>query len=556
MRKCLLYVRISSDQQSTGDGIPRQKAKLLEYLQNNSDTLDCNNYELIVDSGKSGWKAEHLHSTAGLGKLFTRIEANEPNGAAFLVESLDRYSRENPFKVMSYLNTMVEHGIELHDVSQNLVISPRNKMSLTMATIIAQRAWEESVQKSVRIKKGWGKRRDKAKSTGQYMIKNSPPWISIENDKYILNEKASIVREIFDLYLSGIGSYTIGKKLNEEKKYLTDVLWTTAKVCRILRNVRCKGDYLSNGIERDFETDSEEIIQEVIPNLYPAVVTETEFDEVQRRMKGHNYAGRIRDNKKQTVFGGILKCALCNEALTVKVNGKYRYAKCIAATEQHGCKAGNLNYTVLEKAVLAHIQKVDFERIYKVNDVSELDAIKGKIVDTQAEIETFTKGIAKIKSSGRTPTFEMLDTKSQLEEKLDKLKVQLSQLESNGRIKSIELTNDIYAVDNVTDRSRLEVELKRSVKDIKIRLTEGNLYVVNISYHSDVAYHLLVLDKKGSLLSYSSLTEGWLFESPFMTLNFITKETTYHREANQVDKMVIEMWKNAFDIAEQSFIEA
>lgn len=61
MRKCFLYCRISSDSQSTGDGLDRQEARLVAYVQNmgHSLGLDCNNTEMIVDSMKSAFKGQH-----------------------------------------------------------------------------------------------------------------------------------------------------------------------------------------------------------------------------------------------------------------------------------------------------------------------------------------------------------------------------------------------------------------------------------------------------------------------------------------------------------------
>lgn len=553
MRKCFLYCRISSELQASGDGLDRQEARLNAYIQNKGVSLglDCNNYELIVDSGKSAFKGHHLERDSGLGKLFTRIDSGLIDGTALICESLDRFSRQNPFKAMKYLSLLADHDIELHDVEQNLIISKSNKMSLTMATIIAQRAYDESTLKSVRIKSGWNKRRDKAKASGQYMIKNTPPWIDIQDGKYVLNSKANIVREVFDLYLNGIGSYTIGKTLNQQCKLLTDVKWTTAKICKLLRNVRCKGDYLSNSLDRNFDKDTEEVNSIIIKNLYPAIVTEAEFDQVQRNLKNHNFAGRIRDNKKQTVFGGMFKCALCGAALPVKTNGKYRYAKCIAATEQHGCKGVNLNYTVLEKSILSHVKKVDFERVYKSTDVSELDVVRGMISDAQKNIDEYTVGIEKLKKAGRVPSFDMLDTKAQLEEMLVTLKSQLLQLEDSESITNITLTDSIYDISNVKERSRLELELRKVIKEIKIKAIGSKYYVVDIIYQSDFIQHLLIIDRKGDVVSFSSLSNEWVFDSSFLTRNLLTGEQTIHRTPTKIDYEVLKYWESAIERAEE-----
>jgi DNA invertase Pin-like site-specific DNA recombinase len=554
MRKCFLYCRISSDSQSTGDGLDRQEARLLTYVQNmgHSLGLDCNNTEMIVDSGKSAFKGHHLHDTSGLGKLFCKIEAGLIDGTALVCESLDRFSRQNPFKVMKYLSLLAEHNIELHDVEQNLVISPKNKMSLTLATIIASRSNEESTIKSKRIKSGWSKRREKAKSLGQYMIKNTPPWISIIDDKYVLNDKAELVREIFELYLNGLGSYTIGKTLNEQNKYLTDVKWTTAKVCKVLRNVRCKGDYLSNSLERDFEKDTEEVNKFVFKNLYPAVVTEQEFEQVQRKLQQHNFIGRVRDNKKQTVFGGMLKCGLCGSALPVKVNGKYRYAKCLAATEQHGCQAVNHNYTVLEKAILKHVQQVDFERVYRKSEVTELDSLRSEIVEVKKIIEEYSIGIERVKAAGRTPSFDMLDLKAQSEEKLSVLNDRLASLEDAGNVSNITLSDSIHEIENVVERSRLEVELRKVIDSILVIKGDGVTFL-SLTYHNDIIKHMVMINKDGTVLSNGSLSSDLLLDLDFASFNIQSGEVVYRREVTSKDLEIVNQWstylQKQFEIA-------
>jgi hypothetical protein len=64
---------------------------------------------------------------------------------------------------MKHLSVFDEHKVELHDVDKKLIISRKVPNSLTFATMIAQRAYDESCLKSDRVKKGWSRRRTKAK---------------------------------------------------------------------------------------------------------------------------------------------------------------------------------------------------------------------------------------------------------------------------------------------------------------------------------------------------------------------------------------------------------
>ncbi|SUI80518.1 Resolvase, N terminal domain [Serratia quinivorans] len=187
MRKCFLYSRVSSDAQISGDGLVRQEDKLKQYLLQNAERLNLStiDYEILVDSGISGWKGSNMGDTAALGQLFMRVESDEIDDSVLIVESLDRFSRENPFRVAGYISKLAEHGIDIIDVENNLVIGPSNPWSSTISSIIANRAHEESTLKSKRIKAAWDSRRKKAKESGQYMIKNTPFWIDVLDDKYV-----------------------------------------------------------------------------------------------------------------------------------------------------------------------------------------------------------------------------------------------------------------------------------------------------------------------------------------------------------------------------------
>ncbi|WMT13513.1 recombinase family protein [Serratia fonticola] len=549
MRKCYLYLRISTEKQASGDGLDRQEAMLLDYVKDNAVKLglDPDNYEFIVDRGKSAFKGQHMENTSGLGKFFTRlVEGKIKPHSVLIVESLDRFSRQNPFLCMKYLSVLDEHKVELHDVDKKLIISRKVPNSLTFATMIAQRAYDESCLKSDRVKKGWNRRRTRAKDDGDYMIKNTPAWISVSDEKYVLNDNHKIVREIFDLYLTGIGSFTIAQMLNRQGKFISEFKWDTAKICRILRNVRCRGDYISNIIERDLDNDEVSISEITIPNLYPAIVSVHEFSEVQRRLDKHNFMGRIRGDSKKTVFNSLLKCSLCGAALALSTSGKYRYLKCFSAREKLGCIGTMMSYDAVEKAILTHIKNVDFEKIAKKQDITELDTIKGQVADLERYVKSFTDGFARLRDSGRTPTFEMMDQKAVAEEQLQQLRQVLLEKEGAVSISNINISSDIFDVKNIKERGALEIELCKVIEKIRIMNADGNLLAITISYFSNVLLHMLIINKKtGELLNQSSLEdiEGvtWL-KSSFCDINLDTKEPVYYREPTEIDTLVMGLW--------------
>ncbi|MBE5213691.1 recombinase family protein [Pectobacterium sp. A535-S3-A17] len=517
MKKCYLYVRVSSDQQIQGDGLDRQEYMLINYFNDNAAIQGFDpQYELIIDEGRSAFKAEHLQENAGLGKFFKQVKEGliQP-GSVLIVESLDRFSRENPFRCVEYISHLDKKQIELHDVDKRLIISRRHSNSLTFATMIAERAYEESRLKSYRIRKGWDKRRRMAKEEGQYMIKNCPPWISIVNNKYEVNDNAKIIREIFDLYLSGIRSFNISKMMNDSGRLINDKLWTGTKVCRVLRNVRCKGDYITNITERNFDDDTVNVTSDIL-KIYPAIVSEDEFREVQRRLEGHNYSGRIRNDLKKTLFSYVVKCSHCGSALSTSTTGEYTYLKCSNAREKNGCAASMLPYMPFEKAILKHIKDIDVAEVLNNTDrnLNEIDTIKSEIVELESNIDEYIQGIAKRKRQGLLIPFAMIDEQSQAEDKLKVLKELLSSKLDSANITRVEFSDDIHDVKNIEERARLEVELKKVIKRIDILSESKNKFIIaDIQYYNDdhVKHVLLINKKNGTINAVGEISQknGW-----------------------------------------------
>lgn len=502
MKKCYLYLRVSSERQVQGDGLDRQESMLIKYFNDNAEAQDFDpEYELIIDKGLSAFKAEHLHDTAGLGRFFAQVrEGLIEKGSVLLVESLDRFSRENPFKCVQYLSELDRSQIELIDVSKNLPIGRKYSNSLSFAMMVAERAYEESKIKSERISKGWNSRRLKSKENGHYMIKNCPPWISVIDDKYVLNEKYTIVREIFDLYLSGIRSYSIAIKLNEEQKYISNTKWDGTKICRILRNERCKGNYTTNRTLRNFDDDSVTKTTEII-KIYPPIVSEEEFAEVKRRLDNHNYLGRVKNEKKKTVFNGLLKCFLCGEAMTVSTTNGYTYLKCNNARFKKGCTGSLMSYPPFEKGILQHLKDIDLSNVVndKNNRFDEFNILKGEVQDLESYLSSFIDGIERIKSAGRMPSFDMLDQKQQAEDKLKILKEKLQQKKELATVQNLEFNDSIYNIENVVERTRLELELHKAIKKINVLSERKNKYffLADILYfNDDYLKHSILIDKK------------------------------------------------------------
>lgn len=217
MKKCFIYHRVSSEFQLSRTGIQRQEDSLQAYVERTNLLADMEDPEptIISDRGISAFKTnENNFSIGELGRWMDQVRDGMWDGSALVLESIDRFSRQNPFTVVAYLSELVSHNITIHDVSLSMLINRTNSAMLPIVTMSAQRAYEESKLKSDRIRDGWRRRRENAFNNGTIVTNKRPRWIDVKNDKYVLNDKVAIVREIFRLYKKGIGTSTIAKILN------------------------------------------------------------------------------------------------------------------------------------------------------------------------------------------------------------------------------------------------------------------------------------------------------------------------------------------------------
>ncbi|MEG5884556.1 recombinase family protein [Enterobacter ludwigii] len=524
MKKCFIYHRVSSEIQLAGAGIQRQADNLEAYVERTNLLSEMEDPEatIISDQGVSAFKGLNM-SEGELGRWMEQVRAGMWDGSALVLESIDRFSRQNPFTVVAYLSELVNHNITIHDVSLNMLINRTNSAMLPIVTMSAQRAYEESKIKSDRIRDGWRRKRENAFNNGTIVTNKRPQWIDVQDDKYVLNDKVAIVREIFRLYQTGIGTPTIAKLLNakgDEWLFESGRLWRGESVHKILKNKRVTGTIFISEIIRDYNSTSNPVDQKTYEmDVYPISIPKEEFDLVQQLLKTRRpNNGRITTSKetdelkKGNIFNSVCRCARCGEAMyhnvvlanrDSKKNGKfteeYRYIRCIG--ERDGlCENKALRYEVVEQFVIEHIKGMDFTQILKPNEINpEIELVRQRIEEEKAHIQEYELGIERLKNQGKKVPFDVL---TELEDSRDKLK-ELEERQSTFTEVQVD-TDYLKTVDpsvlfdqtNIEVRSRIERELSKVIDTIQLYRT-GKHYVITLKYRNvDVLKHVLFVEAK------------------------------------------------------------
>ncbi|MEG6412913.1 recombinase family protein, partial [Enterobacter roggenkampii] len=421
------------------------------------------------------------------------------------------------------MNMMISYQ-ELVRTFPNIVISRSNSKDLPFVMMNAQRAYDESKYKSDRIRKGWAKKREQAFNKGTIVTNKRPQWIEVENDKYVLNHKAAVVKEIFALYQTGMGCPTIAKQLQtkEGEQYKFNRPWTGELVHKILTNRRVTGKIFISEIIRNHDDIENPVTQKKYDmDVYPVVINEEEFELVQELLKSRRpNAGRVTVKKdgqeevliKSNLFSGIARCTECggpmyHNVVRAKRTPKkgdpkieeYRYIRCL--NERDGlCENKAMTYETVERFVVEHLLGMDLNTVIKEQEFNpEIEVIRIQIDQVKDQITNYENGIERRKSAGKAVSFEM-------REELDDAKLELEQLLARQAslatvqvdlpvLQDVNVT-ELYNVNNVDIRTRYENELNKIVSNIRLK-RNGNFYTIDIIYkQNELKRHVLFIENK------------------------------------------------------------
>jgi len=203
---------------------------------------------------------------------------------------------------------------------------------LLISISIMSRAHEESLTKQSRRKKAWEIGREKAKS-GYKIPGRLPSWIKLSEDKltFIIREdRAKIIRRIYELYLNGSGISGICKILNNDKIQTfnnnKNGKWATTVIAKILSYRSVIGEVQFYTTERTPEGKKSFIPSgEPIMKYFPPVIDDELFLKVQeQRQIRQTPFGRVGEAKN--LFHGIAKCGYCGATMFYGVRGKKRFS--------------------------------------------------------------------------------------------------------------------------------------------------------------------------------------------------------------------------------------
>lgn len=361
--KVAAYARVSNDKEELQTSLNEQIIHYTNLIMENPEWEFAGIYPDLGISGTTLFKR----------KEFMKMIENAKLGLIdiILVKSISRFSR-NLIDFLTIIRELRNLGIEVY--FEDHEISSFDEKCDQMITVMAALAEENVKGMSENVK--WRYQVDYRK--GRYQFPTNLYGYRVKNRIVtIVEDEAMIVREIYELYLKGLGVYAISKILNE--RGIESPLgkgWHQNTIHKILENEKYVGDaclqktYIADVLTHKKVKNRGERDMYIIENDHPAIVDRNTWNLVQklreekRRHYSINNKGRTTTPTVSPLVGFII-CGKCKRNYILKTNHYYgldhkvkKFLTCGKNRNQKSCDNENIDLEIFKEGLMSIIKKI------------------------------------------------------------------------------------------------------------------------------------------------------------------------------------------------------
>jgi DNA invertase Pin-like site-specific DNA recombinase len=527
------YIRFSHPEQAKGDSLRRQTEAAAEWCKRHKANLDTS--LTLHDLGRSAYTGKHRenpdrHALAAFLKL---VEAGKvPRGSFLILENLDRLSREHIQPALLLALNLLQAGIRIVQLKpvEMTFDDKSDTMPVMMMMMELSRGHGESAIKSERIGQAWQEKKRRARNgeaqeATRRMGKNCyvlthrlPAWIEERAGKlYLIPERGTAVKRIFDLAIAGYGQLLIIKKLNEEGIAPFGAKpWNRAVVNRVLNDRRALGEFQPKK-GKTSEPDGEPI-----KDYFPAVVTENEWLSA-RAGQRQRYKHRGRPGHYVNAFAGLLFNAragdayYCRTAPTGGNRSAKRMQRVLVNYEHIEGRAPMVSFPfpTFERAVLMKLREIKATDILEgTNGHNEVTALEGEEGQLRAALAAIS---AELDEHGESPTlYARLRAREARLVEVTRLLAEAKQKAANPLSSAWgEMQTLLEVIESAPDpddaRTRLRTLLRRVVESIWLLVVPRGtirLAAVQIWFHGGNKHRDYLILHRPPKANASARTEG------------------------------------------------
>ncbi|KGR74865.1 recombinase family protein [Ureibacillus sinduriensis] len=430
--KCIIYVRVSTDEQAKhGYSIAAQLEKLEAYCISQG-------WELVKQFIDDGYSAKDLNRPQ-FQEMLQQIKAGGID--VLLVYRLDRLTR-SVSDLYEILNELDKYNCKFKSATE--VYDTTNAMGRLFITLVAAIAQWERENTAERVRMGM----EKKTKLGEWKGGMAPFGYKVINGKLEIDEfESEIIKEIFMLSKT-FGFYTIAKQLTLKGiSTRKGGDWHVDSVRAIANNPIYAGYLTFNESSKDYKKPPRE--QKLYEGNHDVIIDRKEFWDLQDVLDRRRKFGGKRETSNY-YFSSILKCARCGHSLS-----GHRGANKIKTYRCSGKKAGK-NCTshifLEEKLVNAFFKKLEEIKLTLNSDVEESNTDKGHLNELKLELSSVQKLMKKKKTMFENDIIdidELISSTDELRLKEKNLQKEIARLEKMNNNNTLELKSIIENMDEV-----------------------------------------------------------------------------------------------------------
>ncbi len=348
MKTAVIYARYSCDKQ-TEQSIEGQLRVCKEYAERN-DIVILNTY---IDQAMSGTN----DNRPDFQKMIKDSARKEWDYV--LVYKLDRFSR-NKFEATIHKKTLRDNGVKVLSAMENIPDTPEG---IILESLLEGMNQYYSAELSQKVKRGMRETRLK----GYFQGGNVLYEYKVEGRKIVKDEiHSEVVKRIFEEFSKGVCAREIIARLTEQGIYKNGKKFPMNTVYNILRNEKYTGVYTKG--------------DEVIDNMYPAIVSRELFDKVQAILQTYQHGKNSID--VTYLLRNKLKCGYCGQTVigecgTTKNGQRKYYYKCRGRKMKlNDCHKAAISKEELESLIISNV-------VAELNDPENIERTVKILVDIQ-----------------------------------------------------------------------------------------------------------------------------------------------------------------------------
>lgn len=366
-KQVVAYIRYSSHAQDDGNSVAAQISCITEYAEHHSMEV----IEFYIDMAKTGRNTKRNDYQ----RLIEDITTGQLQSNTVIVRALDRLHRNTKNGLID-VDVFEKHKIRLIAITDGIDTADGNysKFALTIKLAAAE-DYSNLLSKNTRA--ALLECAKECKHLG-----GTPPIgyrVTPEGYYEIDETKAPIVRDIYRLYLSGMGYDDIIEHLKKNGyKTVNGNDFSKSAISSILTNPKYMGTYIydktspkdSDG-KRNSHSTKDKYVE--IPDGMPAIISKADFNKVKEKMSQNATKHTSRNGKQYYPLNGKIYCAECGKPFSGNINNS-NGRKYLQYRRSCKCKVKSVRLEQLNKAVFYALQQCLFSNENKDRIIKHINA--------------------------------------------------------------------------------------------------------------------------------------------------------------------------------------